>query len=126
MRAAAHPVAKLGTLGHLVDPQRLGDDLADPHPGVERLVGVLEDHLHLAAKPTQPPAGEPADLLAVEHDATSARGEEAHQQVAGGRLPAAGLPHQGEHLAAAELEADAVDGTDRGAGRRANTSPIER
>ena len=33
-----------------MEPQRLADDLADPVARVERRVGVLEDHLHLAAQ----------------------------------------------------------------------------
>ena len=38
--------------------------------------------------------------------------EQAHQQARGGALAAAGLPHQPERLAAAQLEADPGDGLD--------------
>ena len=34
----------------LVDLQRLGDDIADGHAGVQRGIGVLEDDLHLPAQ----------------------------------------------------------------------------
>src|SRR3712207_8851329 len=36
-----------------LDTQRLGDDVEDGHPGVERREGILEDDLHLPAKGLQ-------------------------------------------------------------------------
>ena len=43
------PLLALGAAGDAVDGERVADDRADPAARVERAVGVLEDHLHLAA-----------------------------------------------------------------------------
>ncbi|HRQ23987.1 MAG TPA: hypothetical protein PLF42_11230, partial [Anaerolineales bacterium] len=40
-----------GGVTHAVDDERFADDAADGHARVERGVGVLEDHLHVAARP---------------------------------------------------------------------------
>jgi len=39
-----------------VDQERLFKDVADPHPGIERRVGILKDHLHPAPDGKQRPA----------------------------------------------------------------------
>ncbi|MNC39681.1 hypothetical protein D3C75_883510 [compost metagenome] len=45
-----HPLlAGLFAAGHAVDIQRLTDNVRHPQPGVKGSVGVLEDHLHVAA-----------------------------------------------------------------------------
>ena len=54
--------AQLAPLASAVELQRVADDLADPLAGVERGVGVLEDHLHLAAQRPQSAPREPGDL----------------------------------------------------------------
>ena len=43
-----HPPSALGATVELVDPQRLGDDLAHRHPRVQRRVRILEDDLDIA------------------------------------------------------------------------------
>src|SRR5207249_8322920 len=57
-----------------VDLHRTADDRADALPRVERRIGILEDHLHLAPQRPQRPRAEAADRRAAEAD------------VAGGRL----------------------------------------
>jgi len=84
--------------------------------GVEGAVGVLEDHLHLTAQAPQVRALGAGDVLAVELDAAAGRLEELEHRAAGGGLAAAGLPHQAEGLALAQLQGDAVDGLDGGVG----------
>ena len=37
-----------------VQPQRLGDDVADGHPRVERRVRILEDHVHVPPQRPHP------------------------------------------------------------------------
>jgi hypothetical protein len=49
-----------------VNLQRLLDDGADLHPGVERREGVLEDDLHVAPGLAHPLAIEGQDVLPVE------------------------------------------------------------
>ena len=68
-----HPLAELLPGRDAMDPQRLGHDVADAHPRVQRLVRILEHHLHLAAEAHQAASGELADLLAIEDDAARAR-----------------------------------------------------
>jgi hypothetical protein len=46
--------------------ERLRDDAADGHPGIEGRVGILEDDLHLAPHPAQVLAAELRELLAHE------------------------------------------------------------
>ena len=45
------PRGALGLRADAMDDERLLDDRLDPHPRVERRVGVLEDHLHVRAAP---------------------------------------------------------------------------
>ena len=47
--------AELDPRHDLVHQQRLGDEVADAVPRVERVERVLEDHLHLAAAPRAAP-----------------------------------------------------------------------
>ncbi len=49
-----------------VDLHRLRDDVADRHPGVQRGVGVLKDHLEVAAHPPHVAPIELGQVLAVE------------------------------------------------------------
>ena len=78
--------------------------------GIEAGVRVLEDDLHLAAQAAHVLAAGRQHVDAVE--AHGARGglHQAEHAARGGRLAAAGLPHQPEGLAGPQLEADAVDG----------------
>ncbi len=97
----------------IVDLQRLGDDVADRHARVQRRVGVLEDHLHLAAHLAHLAAVQLGQVLAVEDDLAAGRLVELQDGAAGGGLAAAGLADQAEGLALLDVERDAVDGLDR-------------
>ncbi len=92
-----------------VDLQGLGEDAEDVHPGVEGLVGVLEDHLHLRAHPPQLVLAEGEDVDAVEVYVAVRRLDEPQDHPARRRLPAAALPRQAEDLALLYLEAYPVD-----------------
>ena len=54
--------------GGLVDGEGVADDRADPAAGVEGAVGVLEDHLDLAAERLHGAAGQVGDVAALEVD----------------------------------------------------------
>ena len=54
--------------GGLVDGEGVADDRADPAAGVEGAVGVLEDHLDLAADRLHGAAGQVGDVAALEVD----------------------------------------------------------
>ena len=95
-----------------MQPQRLADDLAGPLARVERGVGVLEDHLHLAPQRPHLPPREAGDLAPVEADRARGRLDQLQDRAAERRLAAARLADQAERLAAPDAEADAVDRAD--------------
>src|SRR5690606_27682755 len=86
-----------------VDLHRAVDDRADGVAGVERAVGVLEDHLNLGPDRLEPAPGVGGDVASPIED------------LAGGRLQQARGPPPGRGLAAARLadEADGLAGPDR-------------
>ncbi|EGJ74926.1 putative peptide ABC transporter ATP-binding protein [Streptomyces sp. Tu6071] len=93
-----------------VDVVRLADDVADRHPGVERGVRVLEDHLDVAAHRLQGAAGELRDVLALVADRAARGLLQVDEHLGDGRLAAAGLADDAEGLAAPQVEVDTVDG----------------
>ena len=90
--------------------QRLGDNLLDLHAGIERCVRVLEDHLRSPAERLQLPAGERREILPVEQNAAFLGLVQTQEGASHGRLPATGLPHEGQRLAPLDVEAHLVDG----------------
>ena len=102
-----------GVLGgrRALDDQRLGHDRPHAHARVERLVRVLEDHLH--APPQRPPFAPAGDRGAVELERPARRADQAEHRPRERRLPAARLAHHAEHLAGPPVERDAVDGARR-------------
>ena len=81
--------------------ERLAEDLADRHAGVEARVGVLEDHLHALAVLAQAAPLEVSEVVALEEDAARRRADEPQDRAAGGRLAAPALADEAERLAAA-------------------------
>ena len=77
--------------GHLdvLQPERGAYDPSDRVPGVERRVGVLEDHLDLAPQRAHLALTQVRDVVAVDHDLAAGRLVQPDQQAAGGGLPAA-------------------------------------
>src|SRR5712691_1311544 len=80
--------------GKMVNLERLADDAADRHARVERGVGVLKDHLHLASHAAHLAAAHLDQIAAAESDLTAGRLVELEYGAAGGRLAAAGLAYQ--------------------------------
>jgi hypothetical protein len=68
---------------------RLCDDLPDRHARVERRIGVLEDHLHVAAHASKLGAREPRDIDAAEDHLPARRLDEPQRCAAERRLSAA-------------------------------------
>jgi hypothetical protein len=95
-----------------VDGQRVADDGADAPVGVERPVGVLEDHLELAPVGPELPARQGGDVVPVEDHPAGGEGVQAGGAAGQGGLAAAGLADQAEGLAAVDVQADPVDGVD--------------
>ena len=70
---------------------------------------VLEDDLHPAAHLLEGVAVEGEDVLAVERHRACRRRDEAQDRPPQGRLAAAGLTHEAQRLAAADVDRDVVD-----------------
>ena len=104
---------ELGPTHRAIVLQRPGQDVLKSLVGVQRGVRVLEHHLHEAAIGPQLPAAEAAHVdlpvPGMEADATGGGSINARDQAREGGFARAGLPHQGGHHAAAQLEADVVD-----------------
>ena len=96
----------------LLDPEGGAEDRADGLPRVERVVGVLEDHLRLLAHGAHGTARESRDVSAVDDHVAGGRVDQAQDGAARRRLPAAALPHQAQGLRPTEFEAHAIDGLD--------------
>jgi hypothetical protein len=81
-------------------------------PGVQRCVGVLEDHLHPAAERAEILLREAGDVLAVEDDLAARRLVQPEDGAPDRGLAAAGLADEPEGLAPSDGEADVVDRLD--------------
>jgi len=101
----------LGLAAHDLEVgERLGDDVADRHPGIERGEGILEDHLEVLALLAQALTAQPGELDAVEdHPPRGWRGE-LGEHPGECRLSASGFTDQPHRLPGPDLKADAVDG----------------
>ena len=97
-----------------VGPDRLHELFADPVEGIEAGERVLEDHpdplaadpAHLLGRQVVDPTARQADLPARD---AARRVDEADDRGARHGLAGAGLAHDSEHLAAADIEGDPVD-----------------
>ena len=92
----------------LVQPIGGSDDGPHGLAGVQRGVGVLEDHLHVAADQPEVLALQLRDVPALEEDGAIRGVEQAHGHPGQGGLAAARLPHQAQGLAGIDLQVDAV------------------
>ena len=82
-----------------VDVEGLGDQIPDPHPGIQRSTGVLKDHLHGPAHRFGPRSGESPQVDAVEAHAPPRDGRQSVDRSDQRRLSASGLADQSERLA---------------------------
>ena len=107
LEGAAHALCVLA-LGHALHPQRLGDDRANPLAWVERLVGILEDHLQAPAELVHVALA--VHALAVEGQLAGRGLDQAQHRPGEGRLAAARFADDAEDLPFAPIERDPVDG----------------
>ena len=89
-----------------MNPQALRNRVTDRAPGIERAVGILEDHLHLAPDSEEVPPVEVSDVGTVEIDRSRRWLEQAHQHPAEGGLSTARLSDQTEGLTPIDIEVD--------------------
>jgi hypothetical protein len=95
-----------------VGAQWPGDDLANAHVRIERRVGVLKDHLHVASRPAQLRSGLADEVRSAEGDLTARRAIELQDCAPGRALAAPALADEAEGLAPLDVEGDSVDGLD--------------
>src|SRR5256714_7252578 len=100
---------RLPPLDGAVHLDRAADDLTDPLPRIQRRVGILEDHLHLATERAELAPRQSRDVAAVEEDLPVGQVVEPDHTAGERRFPAPGLADETERLAASHLEADVVD-----------------
>ena len=103
---APSPRATRARPSHPLHAQRLLHELAHAHARVERLVWILEHHLHLAPQRAHTAA---IEGRALEAQLAAARLLEPEQRARQRRLAAAGIADDAEHLVLAPLEVDAVE-----------------
>ena len=92
-----------------VDLGTEGDGVLDRKPGIERGIGILEHHLHLPAQLPEIQAVAAADGLPVEGNSAGVGADQMHQESRGGRLAAARLADDSQHLARTDRKTDVVD-----------------
>lgn len=69
------------------------------HPGVERCIWILKDHLDSAMDSTQSRTAEVGYIFAIQFDSAGGRFLQSHQKPRQGRLSATGLAHDPDGLA---------------------------
>ena len=105
-----HPGAEGWGGRPLVDDQRLADDRADPHPGIERRVRVLEHGLHRSPIAAETVAVEPHQRRALKLDLAARRRLDVEDHPGRRRLAAPRLADEAERLARLDRERDGVHG----------------
>ena len=109
-----HLLVQLARPGQMVQLEPQPHQVADRLAGVEGGVGVLEDELDVAGPLKGLLAREPHQAFSVEQDLPGGDGGQPHHGPAQGGLAAAGLAHQPEDLAPAQVQADPAQGLDPG------------
>src|SRR5215218_5379178 len=88
------PLALAGATAHVVDPERLGDDVAYGHAGVQARIRVLEDDLHVPPHAEHPLAIVTQYVLAVEDHLALRRFQKAQHEAGKRTLSAPRLLHE--------------------------------
>ena len=96
----------------------LAQNLANGHPGIERGVGILEDHLHLPPEIMQAAPVQMCHILSVDADIPGSGFVDAHNGPAQGGLAAPGFADQAKGFAGFNGEGDIVDRMDQLFGRK--------
>jgi hypothetical protein len=96
--------------GKIIDGQRLGNDIRDPQPGIQRSIGILEDGLHVAAYAAQFIAAEAGDVTAHEHDRAGVRIGQSQQAPCERRFAATGLADDAKRVATPQRQRNTVHG----------------
>ena len=104
-----HAVVDLCARTDAMDGERLSEHLAHGHARVQRGIGVLKNHLEVAARLQHSRAREPQEVLAAEENLAARRLDKAQQRPSERRLAGTGFADEAEDLAAPDLQGDVVD-----------------
>ena len=88
--------------------QRLRNDVKHAHPGVQRGIGVLKNHLDIGPDHVQLFPGHFGDLMSFKVDLTAGFFQQPDNGVAGGGFSAAGLAHDTQRLTRTDRKADII------------------
>ncbi len=102
--------------GEPVDVEGFADGFTDGEVGIERAVGVLEDHLDLSSAAAQIALGQGGQFLPVQADGTFVGFDEAKDGATERGLTAAAFTHESDGLAGIDVETDVVEGLDDAGG----------
>jgi len=100
----------------VVQPQRLGENLADSHARIERGIGILENELRIPSQRRELTLFENCDISAVEAYSPARRINQPQHQPAERCLTASGLANERERRAGIERKAHRINCGD-GCGR---------
>src|SRR5882724_10609325 len=92
-----------------MDIERFPDDLLHQNAGIERAVGILEDHLKTAASGAQFAVIQICNLLTVEKHRSGGGFDQANDGAPQSRLAAATLAHQPKGLAGIDGQTHVID-----------------
>ena len=101
-----------GGRGEPVDCQGIGNAATDGHQGIETGVGILKNHLELAAIGPHLAGHQGNEIVAQKFHAAARRFDQLQNRARKGTLAATGLAHQTQNFAGVEFEADIVHGSD--------------
>ena len=105
-----HIAVRVARLDDPVRDRTFGHRVADAHARVEARERILMHHLDAGRELLDAPAEIPRDGRVVEQHRAGARRMDAGDDAPEGGLAAAGFADEAQHLAAADVEADVVDG----------------
>ena len=96
-----------------MNDQGLADDTLDAHARIQGPIGILKNHLHAAAKRSDPLGVELGQVMAFKHNLAAGGRQQGQQKAADGRLAAAGFTNQAQGLAGRNREAHIIDRAQR-------------
>ena len=88
----------------------LGEGVENGHPGVERGVGVLENHLKVGSRLAQERAAQGGQMTALENDGARCGPDELQEGASKSGFTAAGFANQSKDFTLPQIKGNAIDG----------------
>ena len=92
-----------------------GDQVSDPHSGVERAPRILKHHLHVTPQEPHSAFGDMRDVLSIEGDLALGRFGQPQDGAPDGGFARTAFPNHAQRFAGRDAEVDAIDGIDESA-----------